>query len=165
MNKVTKAREDDWASQIDDANLHIAPCDVAQVNNVYGECSSAGHDERDIRKVILSPRKNANGVCRDRAIAFEVVKKLLPSTTSSFGGIFRIANAESLGVLTSCLSSGDFAPLCRSTNSSPELTPWLVKQGFDLKLASKIAAALECSTVDDFNEYDEDDITTTTTTM
>ena len=52
-----KAREGDWGSQIDDANLHIAPCDIAQVNSVYGECSSVAQDERDIRKVILSPCK------------------------------------------------------------------------------------------------------------
>ena len=160
MNKVTKAREDDWASQIDDANLHIVPCDVAQVNSVYGECSSAGHDERDIRKAILSPRKNAHGVCRDRAIAFEVVKKLLPHTTSSFGGVFRIANAESLGILTSCLSSGNFSPFFRTTKSSPELTPWLVDQGFDLDLATKISDDLDCKTVEDFHDFDEDDLTT-----
>ena len=160
MNKATKAREEDWASQVDDTNLHIAPCDVAKVDGVYGECNRAADDDRDIRKAILSPRENADGVCRNRAVAFEVVKKVLPSATSSFGGVFRIANVESLKILIGCLSSGDFSPFF-----TPELTPLLVDQGFDLKLATKIATALECNTVDDFIEYEEDDITTTTTTM
>ena len=136
------------------------------VNRVYGECKSASQGERDIRKVILSSRENASGVSRDRSIAFEVVRKLLPSTSSLFGGVFRIANAESLVILTRCLESDDFSALCNPTpgrflpsTSLPSFTSWLEKQGFKVPDAASITDNLQCENVEEFKEnLTKDDI-------
>ena len=162
-----KARGGDWANQVDDAKLQIAPRDIMPVNKVYGECKSASQDERDIRKAILSSREKASGVSRDRAIAFEVVRKLLPSTSSLFGGVFRIANAESLVILTQCLESNDFSALCNPTpgrflpsTSLPSFTSWLEKQGFKAQVAADIAADLECDDLEEFRDLREASITT-----